>query len=343
MLDGLEVDGFDGALFEDDQLLDAFGDEEWEEEEDGFEDALHGFDEADPLDDPFDAGLDGFADEFGDLGEFEEFDDFGEFEGFAEFETSWGDPYTDSMIPSDSEVDEFLGKVFRSVGRFIKKGIRWVGKRLPGVFKVLAPLAAKVLGGVVGGPAGSMIASALTSAIVKEAEGEDEEHALAEMLEDEALFESAGGDYEALEYMELFAEDAATAEDEAEADYAIGRMALMTRRLLKRDRRLRAVYPRIAKGAAALAKTFRGNPQTRDAIRLIPLIVRNTLVQLSRHRGAMTPRLVVTVMAKQAAKALASRNRVSTGLRRHKRIVARSRHRRVRRRPVRRYPTREFM
>lgn len=342
MLDGIEMDdrfdGEDESLFEgDDPFADGFGDDPFAGDlfDDGF---------GDDFDDPFDVeeGFDTEGSLFGEFeGEGDWFDDgfSDEFDSFGDWEDEFaGDP----MIPSDAEVDEFLGKAFRSIGRFVKKGVAWARKRLPGVFKMLAPLAAKVLGGVVGGPAGSMIASALTSAIVKEAESESEEATLAEALEEEALFESAGGDYRALEYMEIFAEDAATAEDESEADYAIGRMSLMTRQLLRRDRRLRAVYPRIMKAAAALAKTFRGNPQTRGAIRLIPLIVRNTLVELSRHRGAFSPKLVVTVMAKQAARALGSRNRISQGLRRHRRIIQRVPNKNVRRQQSRRRPVREL-
>lgn len=341
------IDQFEGDAFDELEIgfEDGFADESAEEQMELFADAFSGEDDllldgfTDDLmfdgldeDDPFaDDLFDAFDDSDGFAGDLERGDAFGVYDAFDAFSAydamdGWdGFDTADPMIPSDAEVDEFLGKLFRKVGRFVKKGVTWLAKKAGPLIKKLAPVAAKVLGGVVGGPAGAAIASALTTAIAAESEGESEAEVAAEAADAEADFEAVGGDLEASVLMELFAAEAAEAESEAEADYAIGRMALMTRQILRRHPKLRPVYPRIARAAAALAKTFRANPRTRSAIRLIPVIVRDTLVRLARHRGPITPRLLVTVMAKASAQRLATPNRAALALRRHRRIVARGR------------------
>ena len=312
-----DVDAFEemGEADEfDDYELSGLGElEEIEDDLDGFED-----DELEMMDDL--EGDDGLG-EFGDL----EFDEG--FEGF-EFEDE----------PDFEDEAEFFKKVFRSIKgfgkRLIRGGLRALRRFGGPLFKMLAPLAARIVGGVIGGPAGVAIANAITGAVLREAASESAGEAEELIEEGVEAFEEAGGDLEAYELMEEYAAEAAEAESEERALVAIGRMLRQITRLFRGNRKLRGILPRVIRGALALARTLRGTRRTRWALQVIPLIVMRTLTRLARARR-ITPRLVVRVMAQQTAWVLANRRRALAALRRHRmnrrRVRVRVRVRRPRR------------
>jgi len=282
--------------------------------------------------------------------ELEDLEDYDGFEGVAEdllddelalegelLENGYGDGFSeleDFALEAedymDFEGDEFLGwakKAFRKVGGWVKKGVKWIGKHGKGIFKVLAPIAARVVGGVIGGPIGAQIGGTLASAVMREAEYEGEAETESELYESEEEFEASGGDWESYEAMEEYAAQAAEAVSEAESDRHIARMAWSATRMYRSNRRVRRAIPRVIRAALALAKTFRLHKRTRWAIKAIPVIVRRTLVRLNRM-PVINKRAIVEAMARETAWVLANRRRASTALRRHhmvrRRVVGRS-------------------
>jgi len=75
-------------------------------------------------------------------------------------------------VTNEAELDQFLGKVFRKVGRgvrsFARSGVgRALGGALRKVGKVALPIAGKAVGGFFGGPVGAAIGGKLGSAATK--------------------------------------------------------------------------------------------------------------------------------------------------------------------------------
>jgi hypothetical protein len=71
-------------------------------------------------------------------------------------------------VQSEDELDRFLGKLFKRVGRFAKGIIRspigkMVGGALKNVAKVALPMAGKALGTFIGGPVGTMVGGQLAN------------------------------------------------------------------------------------------------------------------------------------------------------------------------------------
>ncbi len=71
-------------------------------------------------------------------------------------------------VSSEAELDQFLGKFFkrvgRKVGRFFRSGIgRKVGGFLKGLARKALPIAGGAIGGMFGGPAGAMLGKGLAS------------------------------------------------------------------------------------------------------------------------------------------------------------------------------------
>lgn len=114
----------------------------------------------------------GYGDsEYGDEFEYEYGDEF-EYEYGDEYEYEYEGPLNDAEemelaaelleVTSDEELDMFLGKLFRKVGRGIRKFARSsVGRRLGGILKGVAKKALPIAGGALG----SFIAPGVGSAI----------------------------------------------------------------------------------------------------------------------------------------------------------------------------------
>lgn len=66
-------------------------------------------------------------------------------------------------VTSEAELDLFLGKVFKKVGRGLKKVGSAIGKGLKAVAKVALPIVGKMAGSFFGGPLGGMIGGKLGS------------------------------------------------------------------------------------------------------------------------------------------------------------------------------------
>ncbi|MCW5599159.1 MAG: hypothetical protein KIT59_08620, partial [Nitrosomonas sp.] len=93
-------------------------------------------------------------------------------------------------ISSEEELDQFLGKLFKGIGRGLKKAGRFIGKRvlpvlgkgLKSLAKVALPVAGKVLGSFipipgVGTAIGGAVGSALSKALELEVSGLNTEEA----------------------------------------------------------------------------------------------------------------------------------------------------------------------
>lgn len=123
--------------------------------------------------------------EFASLGE--DYEDWEDFEGADEF----------AFEDGEGEGDYFLG----------------------GLLKRLAAPAAQAVGGAIAGPSGAKIAGQLASSIFQESAYEYEDELEGDF---EAEFEAEGGDPNVLDEMNYWAELAAEAEDEADADHFLG-------------------------------------------------------------------------------------------------------------------------
>jgi hypothetical protein len=222
---------------------------------------------------------------------------------------------------ADPEGDLFFGKLLRGAGRWIKRGIRAI-KRSP-LFKTLAQTAAKTLGAVLGGPGGAALAGAISKAVLREAEFETEAEAEAALYESELDFEDLDGDMLAYAEMEDAAALAAEAESEAEADRAIDYMVRRAPTLLRHRGRLRTAYPKVMRAAAATAKLMRANPRTRWAVRVMPLVIRRTLQDLSRAR-VVNNKVIIQSMARNVSWVLANRRRAVAALSSHRNIRRRA-------------------
>ncbi len=264
------------------------------------------------------------------------FDGFGERGGIGDFEDLYGES-GDYEEASSWEVEfgayEFgdpdpEAEIFGRIGSFVKRAARGAVKlarraapalarvAVP-MFRTLAPVAAKVVGGALGGPAGAAIAGTVANAVLREAENETESAASGTLAEGDVEFEQAGGNLDAYELMEVYAAEAARAPSMPAADAAIVRMASASVRLFRSNARLRPVLPYVVKGAITLAMALQRNPQTRWAVRLVPLIVKRALTRLSRS-ARVTARAVIEAMAHETAWALANRARAIATLNRHR-------------------------
>lgn len=76
-------------------------------------------------------------------------------------------------VQNEQEMDQFLGKMFRGIGRGLKKFGRFMGRALKSVAKIALPIAGKVLGSFIPIPGvGTMVGSAVGRAAAKALEME---------------------------------------------------------------------------------------------------------------------------------------------------------------------------
>lgn len=115
-----------------------------------------------------------------------EYEDSYEFEEENEFEAEYADaesPFTEAeenelamellSVSSEDELDQFLGKIFKKVGRGLKKIGRPLGRALKGVAKKALPFVGGALGSLIPIPGvGTAVGSALGSAVAKALEAE---------------------------------------------------------------------------------------------------------------------------------------------------------------------------
>ena len=129
----------------------------------------------------YESGMDGYAGEFEDEYEDEFEDEYeAEFEDEDEYEYEYDDTEVFSeeeemelaaellSVTDDEELEQFLGKLFKRVGRKVRKFVksgrgRVLGRLLKGVAKKALPIVGRAAGTVFGGPAGGAIGGKLAS------------------------------------------------------------------------------------------------------------------------------------------------------------------------------------
>jgi hypothetical protein len=270
------------------------------------------------------------------VGQLEEVDEYAYEDGFEaggdyeEFFESAGEPDElewESELWESGEPDPeaeffkklrgFVKKAARGAANIAKKAAPALARVAAPMFKKLAPIAARVVGGAIGGPAGAAIAGTVANTVLREAESETESDATITLSEGDVEFEQEGGNASAYELMEVYAAEAAATPDPATANAALTRMATNSVRLFQDNPRLKPVLPHVVKSALALALTLRRNPQTRWAVRTVPLIVKRALTRLARA-PQITQKAVVEAMAHETSWVLANRERAIAALRRHR-------------------------
>ena len=193
------------------------------------------------------------------------------------------------------EGEQFFGKAFKRIAGFVKKA----APILKQVAKVAAPIVGTAIGGPIGGKIGSMATKLLGES---EYEGEYEFEMEAENeAEMEAALEGPLTEQQALG--ELMAAAASRAASDMEAEAQIGSSTAIV--LSAADRNvLRRVLPSINRGVAVLTRILRRQPATRNAVRVIPTIVKRSAVTLRKQAAAGRP-----VTRQSAARAMATQTR----------------------------------
>jgi hypothetical protein len=163
-----------------------------------------------------------------DFEEFEDQEDFEDFEEFEDFEDlEDGELGLDPELWESAEADPFIGKALRRVRR-----------ALPGVLsnpllKRVARMGAGALGQAIGGKQGAALANMVANQVLREASLEgDFESDFEDESDFESDFEASGGDLEVLYEMQYYADRAARAESQDEADQFIPVIAGLATKLL---------------------------------------------------------------------------------------------------------------
>jgi hypothetical protein len=111
--------------------------------------------------------------------------------------------------------------------------------------------------------------------------------------------------------MEHYGHAAAEAETEAEAEAFIGALIPLAARIVPRVApAIIRSSPALLRGVAAVTRTLRRNPATRQLLRTMPTIVRRTTAdigrQASRGGGQVSPQQAVRALARQTQRVLAN-------------------------------------
>jgi hypothetical protein len=205
--------------------------------------------------------------------------------GESEYEGSLG----------EYEGEQFFGKAFKGIAGFVKKN----APMLKNIAKMAAPLVGTAIGGPIGMKLGSMAANLLgESEYEGEYEFEFEGESEAEM---EAVMEGPMNEQQALG--ELMAAAASRAASDFEAEAQIGSAATIV--LSRADlAALRNVLLDMNRGIAVLTRILRRRRDTRDAVRVIPTIIKRSAVTLRKKAANGEP-----VTRKAAARAVATQTR----------------------------------
>jgi hypothetical protein len=220
----------------------------------------------------------------------------------------------------EDEGEEFLGSIARGLGRSLRQC-------LPAVRRLAGPAAGLVASAVQGaaGPVGAALPGAGAEADLEwEAEelvesaadleggpdqyGEDRE--LEYEFEDEAEWESEDEATAPLTPVqataELMAAVAASTGSESEAEAMVAGATALT---LSRAQRVavRRLIPQLVRGAITLARILRRRPGARHGLRILPTVMRRTVITLDRRAAAgrpVTRRTAAGVMAGQTRRVL---------------------------------------
>lgn len=220
-----------------------------------------------------------YADLYDDFDEDDGFDDFDEFDEFDEFDGF-------DVFDEDDEYDEdeFLGDAWR-----------WLTKKGSTQRRVALSAAKNALVGA-GGAAGGVLGSAAGPAgsIAGGTGGSLLGGALAGLLPDQ---------------MDYLADMAAEADDEDEADEFLSALVPLAARLLPMaGRAVSKVAPRLISGVSRVARTLYRQPATRQMIRQLPNIVRNTTRDVAKRyarTGNMSGKTAARILARHTYRGLA--------------------------------------
>ncbi len=130
--------------------------------------------------------------------------------------------------------------------------------------------------------------------------------------------------------MEHLGHAAAEAESEEEAEAFIGALVPLAARLLPRAASsVMRVAPNLIRGAAGAARALRRNPATRQLVRTLPTVVRQTTANLARQAAQgrpITPQGAVRTLARQTARVVGSPQRSTQAFRRSRALDRRFHH-----------------
>jgi hypothetical protein len=246
-----------------------------------------------------------------------------------EFESEWEGEYEyEGEYEGEFEGEEFFGRIANLARRAASN---------PMLRRVGLQAARAALGGLRGmGPAGGAAASILGGMLPqREYEGEYEYEGEGE-FEYEGEYESFANPQRRLSreamLMAHLGNSAAAAESEDEAEAFIGALIPLASRLIPRiaPAVMRAA-PQLIRGMSNVAQRLRANPATRQLVRTLPQIARNTVGQMARQAAAgqpVTPQAAVRTLARQTARVIGSPQQAARAYQRN-RALDRQYHRRV--------------
>jgi len=135
-----------------------------------------------------------------------------------------------------------------------------------------------------------------------EFEGEGEVNPIRRVYPDAALMEHLG-------------HAAAEAESEEEAEAFLGALVPLAARLVPQAASaVMRVAPSLIRGVAGAARTLRANPATRQLVRTLPTVVRQTTANLARQAQQgrrVTPQTAVRTLARQTSQVIGSPRRTA--------------------------------
>lgn len=115
--------------------------------------------------------------------------------------------------------------------------------------------------------------------------------------------------------MEHLGHAAAEAESEEEAEAFIGALVPLAARLIPQAASaVMRVAPNLIRGVAGAARTLRANPATRQLVRTLPTVVRQTTANLARQAQQgrpVTPQAAVRTLARQTSRVIGSPQRTA--------------------------------
>lgn len=242
-----------------------------------------------------------------------------------EYELEWeGEGEWESEAEAESE--EFFRRIAGLARRAASSpALRQVGLRaargalsgLGGVGSALGSAVGGARGGALGGDLGATLGRHLSGWLPqRELEGEFEEEY---EMEGEWEVNPIRRVYpDAL--MEHLGHAAAEAESEEEAEAFIGALVPLAARLIPRAASaVMRVAPNLIRGVAGAARTLRANPATRQLVRALPTVVRQTTANLARQAQQgrpVTPQAAVRTLARQTSRVIGSPRRCAQAFQR---------------------------
>lgn len=240
-----------------------------------------------------------------------------EMEGEWELEAEW-------ESEGEMESEEFFGRIAALARRAASSpALRQAGLRAArGALSGLGGVGS-ALGGALGGARGGALGRDLGAALGRHASGWLPQRE----LEGELEFEAEGeGEINPIRriypaaLMEHLGHAAAEAESEEEAEAFLGALVPLAARVLPQAAStIMRVAPSLIRGVAGAARTLRSNPATRQLVRTLPTVVRQTTAALARQAQQgrpVTPQTAVRTLARQTQQIVASPQRAAAAFRR---------------------------